>query len=427
MSTAPVEMELTPQEQVEAAGARAKKAAARLANLPTSTKNEALMAMAEALIDNSEEILEANQQDLDQAEANGLTQALVDRLTLTHQRLGDISEGVRQIAGLPDPVGEVICGSKRPNGLVIQQIRVPLGVVGIIYESRPNVTVDTASLCLKSGNAVILRGGSEAFHSNVALTETLVAAAEKAGVPRGAIDLIRTTDRAAAQHLMQMNQFVDVLIPRGGPGLIQTVCRTATVPTIETGVGNCHTYIHASAILAEATDIAFNAKVQRPGVCNATETLLLDREIAEEALSLLGPRFEAAGVELRGDAEVCRLLPAAVPASESDWGEEFLSLILAVKIVYGLDEAIAHIAQYGSRHTECILTRDYYAQKRFVDSVDAAAVIVNASTRFTDGYEFGMGAEVGISTQKLHARGPMGLTALTTGKWVVYGEGQVRN
>jgi len=426
MSAAATEV-VSAEAQVEAAGRAARKAAGELATLPTSIKNEALLAMSEALIDDSEEILEANQRDLAAAEGNGLSEALIDRLTLTHERLGGIAEGVRQIAGLPDPVGEVICGSKRPNGLVIQQIRVPLGVVGIIYESRPNVTVDTASLCLKAGNAVILRGGSEAFHSNLALTETLVAAGAEVGIPEGAIDLIRTTDRAAAQALMRLNECVDVLIPRGGPGLIQTVCRTATVPTIETGVGNCHTYIHGSANLQEAADIAFNAKVQRPGVCNSTETLLVDREIAAELFALLGPRLEAAGVELRADPAACALLPGATPATESDWGEEFLSLTLAVRLVEGLEEAIAHINTYGSRHTEAILTRDYYAQKRFVDAVDAAAVIVNASTRFTDGYEFGMGAEVGISTQKLHARGPMGLSALTTGKWVVYGEGQVRD
>jgi len=414
------------REQLVQQAQAARRAAMTLANVSTGVKNHALLAMAEALLADGERILQANSEDIQQARERGLSEAMVERLTLNEKRLAAMAEGIRQVAALPDPVGEVVEGWKRPNGLEILKVRVPLGVVAIIYESRPNVTADAAALCLKSGNAVILRGGSEAFRSNQAITASLVRAVERAGLPAECVQMVQTTDREAATHLMRLNGLVDCIVPRGGAGLIQTVMQTATVPVIETGVGNCHTYVHEDADLQMASEVAFNAKVQRPSVCNAMETLLVHSAVAPQFLPAFAERLKAAGVEIRGCERTRQLVPWAVPATEEDWYTEFLALILAVKVVDSLDEAIAHINQYGSRHSEAIITRSLEAARRFTREVDAACVYVNASTRFTDGFEFGFGAEIGISTQKLHARGPMGLRELTTTKYVVYGDGQVR-
>jgi len=405
---------------------KAREAAVVLAGLSTAVKDAALLEMASALLENQQTVLDANAQDVAAGRDRGLSDALVDRLSLNPKRIEAMAEGLRQVASLPDPVGSIISGWTRPNGLVIQKVRVPLGVVGCIYEARPNVTVDVVGLCLKSGNSTVLRGGSEAIHSNTALVSILRTAAGKAGVPEDAIQLITSTDRAEAQAMMRLNGIIDVLIPRGGAGLIRTVIETATVPVIETGVGNCHTYVDASADLAMAEEVAFNAKVQRCSVCNAMETLLVHRDVAAAFLPRMARRYEEAGVELRGCPRTRELVPQAKEATEDDWYTEYLALILAVKVVDSLEDAIAHINRYGSKHSEAIITNDYKAAKRFTEQVDAAAVYVNASTRFTDGFEFGMGAEVGISTQKLHARGPMGLEALTSTKFVVWGEGQIR-
>ncbi len=412
--------------QVTEQAKAARRAAMSLAHASTSAKDHALLAMADALLADSVRILEANEEDIRQARERGLPEAMIERLTLNEKRIAAMAEGIRQVAALPDPVGEMVEGWKRPNGLEILKVRVPLGVVAIIYESRPNVTADAAALCLKSGNAVILRGGSEAFRSNQAITSSLVRAIEDAGLPAECVQMVQTTDREAATHLMRLNGLVDCIIPRGGAGLIQTVMQTATVPVIETGVGNCHTYIHEDADLQMASEVAFNAKVQRPSVCNAMETLLVHSAVAAEFLPAFAERLKAAGVEIRGCGRTRQLVPWAVEATEEDWYTEYLALILAVKVVDSLDEAIAHINHYGSRHSEAIITRSLDAARRFTREVDAACVYVNASTRFTDGFEFGFGAEVGISTQKLHARGPMGLRELTTTKFVVYGDGQVR-
>lgn len=414
------------REQLVRQAQAARRAAMTLANVSTGVKNDALLAMAETLLAEGEHILRANSEDIQQARERGLPEAMVERLTLNEKRLAAMAEGIRQVAALPDPVGEVVEGWKRPNGLEILKVRVPLGVVAIIYESRPNVTADAAALCLKSGNAVILRGGSEAFRSNQAITSSLVRAVQRAGLPAECVQMVQTTDREAATHLMRLNGLVDCIVPRGGAGLIQTVMQTATVPVIETGVGNCHTYVHEDADLQMASEVAFNAKVQRPSVCNAMETLLVHAAVAQEFLPAFAERLKAAGVEIRGCERTRQLVPWAVPATEEDWYTEYLALILAVKVVDHLDEAIAHINHYGSRHSEAIITRSLEAARRFTREVDAACVYVNASTRFTDGFEFGFGAEIGISTQKLHARGPMGLRELTTTKYVVYGDGQVR-
>ncbi len=413
-------------QEITAQAKSARRAAMVLAQASTAVKNSALLAMADRLIADSASILEANAQDIQRARERGLSDAMIERLTLNEKRISAMAEGIRQVAALPDPVGEVVQGWKRPNGLEILKVRVPLGVIAIIYESRPNVTADAAALCLKSGNAVILRGGSEAFQSNRAITESLVRAITGAGLPADCVQMVQTTDREAATHLMRLNGLVDCIIPRGGAGLIQTVMQTATVPVIETGVGNCHTYVHEDADLQMASEVAYNAKVQRCSVCNAMETLLVHSAVAAEFLPAFAERLRSAGVEIRGCERTRQLVPWAVPASEEDWYTEYLALILAVKVVDSLDEAIAHINHYGSRHSEAIITRSLEAARRFTREVDAACVYVNASTRFTDGFEFGFGAEIGISTQKLHARGPMGLPELTTTKYVVYGDGQVR-
>ncbi len=405
---------------------RAKAAARRLAYLSTKVKNDALEAMAHALTEAQTFILEANSHDIKAAKERGMAEAMQDRLLLTGSRIHAMAAGLREVAALPDPIGEVIDGSRRPNGLEIRRVRVPLGVIGIIYESRPNVTVDAAALCLKAGNAVVLRGGSEAIHSNIALARVISQAATEAGVPAGAIELVESTDRAAAQRLMRMNGVVDVLIPRGGAGLIQTVVRTATVPTIETGVGNCHVYVDSAADLELAERLTVNSKCHRPSVCNAAETLLVHRDVAEIFLPRVGKALRERGVELRGDDRTRALVPNVTPASEDDYYTEFLGLIMAVRVVSSLDEAMDHIDKYGSKHTELIVTRDFNAAQRFVREVDASTVNVNASTRFTDGGQFGLGAEIGISTQKLHARGPMGLREITSTKFIVFGDGQVR-
>lgn len=381
--------------------------------------------MADALDAARADLLDANARDLSQARDKGVPPHMVDRLALNGTRIDAMRDGLAQIAALPDPIGNVLGGWRRPNGLQISKVRVPLGVIGIIYESRPNVTVDAASLCLKAGNAVVLRGGSEAIHSNTALVNVIARAAESAGIPPGAISLIETTDRAAARHLMTLNQYVDCLIPRGGASLIETVVKNATVPVIETGTGNCHVYVDASADLKMADRIILNAKCSRPSVCNAAETLLVHASRKTLTESLLA-RLIRAGVAIRGCERSQKMHPDVTPATEDDYFAEFNDLILAVKIVNSLDEAIDHINHYGTRHSEAIVTQDYAAAQRFCDEVDAAAVYVNASTRFTDGYEFGFGAEIGISNQKLHARGPMGLEELTTTKYVVRGDGQVR-
>ncbi len=407
-------------------GSLAKQAARKLATLSTAVKNQALFAMAKALEENQATIVAANAKDIARAKENGMPKPLVDRLLLNKGRINTIADGLRQIAALPDPVGEAITGWRRPKGLNITKIRVPLGVIGIIYEARPNVTVDAAGLCLKAGNAVILRGGSEAISSNTAIAAILANAAYANGVPEGAIQLIETTDRQAVTAMLKLNKYLDVIIPRGGAGLIRTVVENSTVPVIETGTGVCHTFVDSSADLNMAQDIAFNAKVSRPGVCNAMETLLVHEAVAAQFLPAMLERYHQAGVEIRGCEETRKYYPAVKPAVEEDWAAEFLDLILAVRVVGSLDIALEHIALYSTRHSEAIVTRDYDNAKRFQQEVDAAAVYVNASTRFTDGFEFGFGAEIGISTQKLHARGPMGLPELTSIKYVIDGNGQIR-
>lgn len=412
-------------DYLEQVGRQAQAVVGQVSRLTATQKNRVLERMADALTSRREEILAANRVDVANGMQKGMSGALVDRLTLNEARIQSMAEGLRTLIALEDPVGNTIKMWKRPNGLEIGQQRVPLGVVGIIYEARPNVTVDAAGLCLKTGNVVVLKGGSEAIHSNTALVAILRQALAGEGVPENAIQLVERTEREAATAMMRLNQYLDVLIPRGGAGLIKAVVENSTVPVIETGVGNCHTYIDAEADPAMGIRIAFNAKVHRPGVCNAMETLLVHQDIAMKVLPELARQYEQAGVEIRGCTRTCSLI-AAKPAIEEDWATEYLGMILAVKIVADLDEAIAHIARYGTKHSECIVTENYHHARRFMAEIDAAAVYVNASTRFTDGFEFGFGAEIGISTQKLHARGPMGLEALTTIKYLVYGEGQIR-
>ena len=404
----------------------AKAAAAQMALLSTTVKNQGLRQMAQALRQESAQILAANAVDMEQAAAKGMKSSMLDRLKLTPERIEGMAEGLEQVANLPDPVGVVVDGKRLPNGLNITKVKVPLGVIGIIYEARPNVTADAAGLCLKSGNAALLKGGSEALHSNAAVAAILSQAAEQAGLPAGAIQFIDTSDRQAVDALIHLNGLVDVVIPRGGAGLIKAVVMHATVPVIETGAGVCHTYVDASANVEMASRIAYNAKVQRPSVCNAMETLLVHQAIADSFLPLMLQRFFAAGVEIRGDARVQAYSEQVVAATEEDWSTEYGDLRLAVKVVDSLEEAMQHIAQYSTGHSECIVTEDYSQAQKFQLGVDAAAVYVNASTRFTDGNEFGFGAEIGISTQKLHARGPMALPELTTTKYLINGTGQVR-
>lgn len=413
-------------ELVKAKAQAAKQAAAKLAVTSTAVKNAALLAMAAALEAQQAEILAANERDMTAAAAKGMKSSMLDRLKLTAERISGMADGLRQVAGLADPVGNVIDGKTLPNGLHITKIRVPLGVIGIIYEARPNVTADAAGLCLKSGNAVILKGGSEAMESNKTVAAILAQAAEGAGIPAGSIQFIDTSDRQAVQDLIHMNGLVDVVIPRGGAGLIQAVVRNASVPVIETGAGVCHTYVDKDANVEMAMKIAFNAKVQRPSVCNAMETLLVHKDIADKFLPMMLMMCNSSAVEIRGDEAVQEYSGQVHPATEEDWSTEYGDLRLSVKIVDSIEEAMAHIAKYGTGHSECIVTDNYQAAQLFQYTVDAAAVYVNASTRFTDGNEFGFGAEIGISTQKLHARGPMALPELTSTKYLINGNGQVR-
>ena len=413
-------------ELVKAKAQAAKQAAAKLAVTSTAVKNAALLAMAAALEAQQAEILAANERDMTAAAAKGMKSSMLDRLKLTAERISGMADGLRQVAGLADPVGNVIDGKTLPNGLHITKIRVPLGVIGIIYEARPNVTADAAGLCLKSGNAVILKGGSEAMESNKTVAAILAQAAEGAGIPAGSIQFIDTSDRQAVQDLIHMNGLVDVVIPRGGAGLIQAVVRNASVSVIETGAGVCHTYVDKDADVEMAMKIAFNAKVQRPSVCNAMETLLVHKDIADKFLPMMLMMYNSSAVEIRGDEAVQEYSGQVHPATEEDWSTEYGDLRLSVKIVDSIEEAMAHIAKYGTGHSECIVTDNYQAAQLFQYTVDAAAVYVNASTRFTDGNEFGFGAEIGISTQKLHARGPMALPELTSTKYLINGNGQVR-
>lgn len=413
-------------ELVKTKAAAAKKAAAKLAVTSTAVKNKALLAMAEALLAKQEEILAANALDMERAAAKGMKSSMLDRLKLTGARIEGMADGLRQVANLPDPVGNVLDGKTLANGLTITKVRVPLGVIGIIYEARPNVTADAAGLCLKSGNAVVLKGGSEAMESNKAVAGILSAAATAAGMPEGAIQFIDTSDRQAVQDLIHLNGLVDVVIPRGGAGLIKMVVMNATVPVIETGAGVCHTYVDASADVEMAVKIAYNAKVQRPSVCNAMETLLVHKDVASRFMPAMLAKYAEAGVEIRGDEGVQAFDKAVVPVTQEDWATEYGDLRLSVKIVDSIEEAMEHIARFGTGHSECIVTNDYSQAQLFQKTVDAAAVYVNASTRFTDGNEFGFGAEIGISTQKLHARGPMALPELTSTKYLICGNGQVR-
>ncbi len=382
--------------------------------------------MAEALVNHTEELIAANKNDLKRGRELGTSESLLDRLKLTEDRIGAIAEGLRQIVELPDPVGDMLEHIERPNGLRIEKIRVPLGVIGIIYEARPNVTVDAAGLCLKTGNPVVLRGGSAALFSNRKIIEVLQQALDTTAVPRDALQLIEDSDRASVNEMLTLNGLLDVIIPRGGRSLIQNVVQNSTVPVIETGAGVCHTYLDATADTQMAEAITLNAKVQRPSVCNSMETLLVHSDYAQAHLTSLAERFREAGVELRGCARTRELAPWAVPATEEDYGTEYNDYIMNIKVVDNLDEVLEHIARYGTMHSECIVTTDKAHAERFLQEVDAAAVYHNASTRFTDGFEFGFGAEIGISTQKLHARGPMGLPALTSTKYRVYGTGQIR-
>ena len=413
-------------ELVRTKAAAAKKAAAKLAVTNTAVKNKALLAMADALVARQNEILAANAMDMGMAAAKGMKSSMLDRLQLTEARIAGMADGLRQVAALPDPVGNVLDGKTLPNGLSITKIRVPLGVIGIIYEARPNVTADAAGLCLKSGNAVILKGGSEAMESNKIVAAILAEAAEVAGIPAGFLQFVDTSDRQAVTDLIHMNGLVDVVIPRGGAGLIKMVVMNATVPVIETGAGVCHTYVDADADVEMAVNIAYNAKVQRPSVCNAMETLLVHEDIADRFLPAMLAKYAEAGVEIRGDKAVQGFGEDVVPATEEDWATEYGDLRLSVKVVASMEEAMEHIARFGTGHSECIVTNDYNKARVFQQTVDCAAVYVNASTRFTDGNEFGFGAEIGISTQKLHARGPMALPELTSTKYLVCGNGQVR-
>jgi glutamate-5-semialdehyde dehydrogenase len=418
-------------KELEEKGKAAKAASRRLAYLSTGVKNQALANIAADLLAKKEEVLSANKLDYQAGEASGMNSAMLDRLLLSPERLSAMAQDVLSVAALPDPVGEVFDMRTLPNGLLLGRKRVPLGVIAAIYESRPNVTIDISVLCLKSGNAIILRGGKEAIHSNTALAGLVAAAVARAGVPEGAVQLIENTDRALVGHLLKMRGIIDLVIPRGGAGLIRLVTENAAMPVVSGGIGVCHTYVDRSADLNQAVAIAYNAKVQRPTVCNALDSLLVHKDIAKRYLPLIAAEWAKVGVEIHGDKRALSILGPdsslrLVPATDEDWGKEFLSLVAAVKVVDSLDEALNHIERYGSGHSEAIITEDYAAALRFLSEVDAACVYVNASTRFTDGSQFGLGAEVGISTQKFHARGPLGLRELTSYKWLIFGSGQVR-
>lgn len=413
-------------EYITTKAKNAKLAARTLASCSTSTKNKALLNMSKALTSNINSILIANKKDVLNAEKEGKNKAFIDRLSLNTDRIKSMANGLIDVSSLPDPIGEGVKMWNTSDELTIDKIKVPLGTIGIIYEARPNVTVDAAALCIKSGNSVILRGGSEAINSNLEIYDTIYKAAINSGLPEGCIEFVDNTDREIVNILMKLNQYVDVLIPRGGAGLIRNVVNNSTVPVIETGVGNCHIYVDKDADKTMAENIIINAKTQRPAVCNAMETLLVNKDIAKSFLPHLGETLKNLGVEIRGCAETQKLIPNIIAVTEKDYQTEFLDLIIAIRVVDSLDVAMDHIYKYGTKHSEAIITNNYSNSQRFLKEVDAAAVYVNASTRFTDGGTFGFGAEIGISTQKLHARGPMGLNELTTTKYIVYGEGQVR-
>lgn len=413
-------------EELLRKGTLAKEASFKLATTSTDDKNNALKAIARALVERCDEIIDENSKDLKNAKEKGMTKAMLDRLTLTPQRIKDMANGVLQVADLPDPIGEITDNWTRPNGLEISKKRVPMGVIAIIYEARPNVTVDAAALCLKTSNAVILRGGSEAINSNVAIMKIMKESAVSSGMPEGCMDILEDTSRETATKLMKMNGYIDLLIPRGGKGLIKSVVENATVPVIETAAGNCHIYVDKECDFSMATDVILNAKVSRPSVCNAMETLLINEEIANEYLPLIANALKKEGVEIRGCEKSLSFLPDLIPATEEDWATEYNDYILALKIVKDVDEAISHINKYNTKHSESIITKNPETAEKFLSNVDAAAVYHNASTRFTDGFEFGFGAEIGISTQKMHARGPMGLSELTSIKYIIKGNGQTR-
>ncbi len=404
----------------------ARAAAAKMAGCGSSRKNSALIAMAKKIENEASTIKEANQMDLDRAKEMGLSPAMIDRLAVSDATIQSMAKGLREVAGLDDPVGALGKTWLRPNGLEVAKMRIPIGVIGIIYESRPNVTIDAAGLCLKAGNAVILRGGSEALHSNQTLARIIGQVLGESGLPETAVQIVPVRDREAVNILLNQEEFIDLIIPRGGEGLIRFVVAHSTIPVLKHYKGVCHVYVDEDADPDMAEAICFNAKVQRPGVCNAMETLLVHRSIAQAFLPKMAERLVRSGVEIRGCPETCKILPDAKPAEEADWPEEYLDLVLAVRVVSDMDQAVSHISTYGSKHTEAIVTRDYKQAKRFVREVDSSVVLVNASTRFNDGGELGLGAEIGISTSKLHAFGPMGVEELTTTKFVVFGDGQIR-
>lgn len=411
---------------LEEIGANAKVSSKKIAVMSTNDKNKLLNDAADYLIKSEDSILSANKQDVLIAEKNGIKASLIDRLMLNHDRIQGMAEGLRKIALLNDPIGEVLQMKTMPNGLLIGQKRVPMGVIGIIYEARPNVTSDAFGLCVKAGSSVILRGGKEAINSNKAIINAFKDSLKDNGLDTNIVQLIENTDRETATEMMRLDRYIDLLIPRGGAGLIQSVVKNSTVPVIETGTGNCHIFVDESADLNMAVNIIINAKTQRTGVCNAAETMLVHEDIADKFIPMAVNALKEKNVEIRGDKKVCGIIKDSVPATEDDWKTEFLDLILAVKTVSNVDDAISHISEYSSGHSECIVTENYSNAQKFLNEVDSAAVYVNASTRFTDGDEFGLGAEIGISTQKLHARGPMGLNALTTTKFIIYGNGQIR-
>ena len=411
---------------LEELGVRAKAASRLMAKLGQNEKNNALLNVADEIVAHADEIIAANANDMEYAKNKGMSEALLDRLKLTKDRLDGIAEGVREVVALEDPIGEVLSMKKRPNGLLIGQKRVPIGVIGIIYESRPNVTVDAFALTFKTGNAVILRGGSDCIHSNIALIKVMKEALRKSGITEDAVNLIEDTDREVAKQFMRLNKYVDLLIPRGGAGLIKTVVENATIPVIETGTGNCHIFIDESADLNKAIPIIQNAKFQRLGVCNACESLVIHKNIADRAIPLIVEMLSENDCEVRGDETAVSISSYIKPATDEDYGTEYLAKIISAKVVDNIDEAIEHINKYSTGHSEAIITEDYENSQRFLDEIDSACVYVNASTRFTDGFMFGFGAEIGISTQKLHARGPMGLLALTSTKFIIYGNGQIR-
>lgn len=404
----------------------AKQSSVLLATLPTPIKNKALSKSAEALLEGMDKILQANQKDVEAAKITGIKGAFIDRLTLTKERIVSMADGLKQVASFNDPVGEVTFMKTLDNGLIIGQKRVPMGVIGIIFEARPNVTADAFGLCLKSGNAVILRGGKEAITSNKMIVELFQQTLEKEGLPKECVQIVKDTNRETANEMMRLNGYLDVLIPRGGAGLIKNVVENSIVPVIQTGIGNCHVYVDESADLQKAARIVINAKTQRPGVCNACESLLVHKNIAEKFMPEIGKALQSKNVEIRGDKATMDLVKGAVAATEQDWATEYEDYIISAKVVENIDEAIAHIRKYTTGHSEAIVTENYTNAQRFLNEIDAAAVYVNASTRFTDGGQFGFGAEIGISTQKLHARGPMGLKELTTTKYIIYGDGQIR-